>query len=94
LYGKIDEDEDEDGEGESDGGTDTDTGENEEEDDEESYIDFDTEVVFEEIGKGKSYVTFEGTPGFLPALFSLFLVISLPNDAQGREHRRGRRLIG
>jgi hypothetical protein len=35
-----------------------------EEEDDESYIDFDTEVVFEEICKGKSYVTFEGPYGF------------------------------
>lgn len=40
-----------------------------EEEDDESYIDFDTEVVFEEICKGKSYVTFEGAYGFSDSFF-------------------------
>jgi hypothetical protein len=59
------------------GGTDTDTDtgeyEEEEEDDDESYIDFDTEVVFEEISKGRSYVTYEGAYGWF---FQLFLSFS------------------
>jgi hypothetical protein len=79
LYGKIDEDEDEDKDevGESEGVTDTDTDtgeyEFEEEEDDESYIDFDTEVVFEEISKGRSYVTYEGAYGWFFQLFLSFI---------------------
>jgi hypothetical protein len=36
-------------------------GEEEEEEEDESFIEIDTEEVFEHIAKGKSYATFEGT---------------------------------